>query len=291
MKKFVGYLFLVLIITVSVLYTLEGVYTYAFTHSKNQNRFDFILAQKNKHFNAAFVGSSRVVNNIVPRVFDDRLHTNTVNLGIMDAKPKDMDAIVKLLQDNNIRVDTLYVQVDYYYNTLEKSNFLYYQMLPYIHNYVAVRNYYKDEEDYMALKNLPFYRFVRNDSKLGIRALLGAVFKTNKVLEKTKGFEPLYGYGNTWQRILPDTILTDNIYISDLNSFAEKNRLHIKYFTAPFRSDTKQLNFIDSLKSKFPELMDFSKSITEDAYFKNGYHLNEEGAKKFSIIFANTLKK
>ncbi|AUS04122.1 hypothetical protein C1A40_00890 [Tamlana carrageenivorans] len=260
-------------------------------NGKRVNRVKFLLDQKDKHYDIIFIGSSRVVNTIIPEVFDDELGLNTINLGIMDAQPKDVLCIAKLLKENRITYNTLFVQLDYYYNSLNKSRFLTYQLLPYIKNYNAVNDYFKDEADYYLLRYLPFYNYANNDSKLGLRSQLSMLFKKDNSLLKNKGFEPLHGYGNTWQRVLPDKIIDSNDYINRLEAFKRANNLNIKYFVTPFRSDTKKLSFIDSLEIKVPGIIDFSKAIQDDLSFKNGYHLNETGALKFSKIFSNYLKK
>ncbi|WP_158651232.1 hypothetical protein [Pseudotamlana carrageenivorans] len=272
-------------------FVLDEIYNRMYHNGKRVNRVKFLLDQKDKHYDIIFIGSSRVVNTIIPEVFDDELGLNTINLGIMDAQPKDVLCIAKLLKENRITYNTLFVQLDYYYNSLNKSRFLTYQLLPYIKNYNAVNDYFKDEADYYLLRYLPFYNYANNDSKLGLRSQLSMLFKKDNSLLKNKGFEPLHGYGNTWQRVLPDKIIDSNDYINRLEAFKRANNLNIKYFVTPFRSDTKKLSFIDSLEIKVPGIIDFSKAIQDDLSFKNGYHLNETGALKFSKIFSNYLKK
>lgn len=291
MLKFGKYILSSVLVLVLVCLFFDKIFENIYKSGDDLNRIKYINSQKGKHFDIIFFGSSRVVNTIVPDVFDKKLNLNTVNFGIMDAQPMDILTMVKLFKVYNITYDTLFVQLDYYYNSLSRSRFLYYELLPYINENDVVDSYYKLDKNYLLLKYLPFYKFAVNDAKLGVRAEMASIFKNSNVrIRKTKGFEPLKGYGNTWQRTLPKTMIDDNKYIDSLERFKVSNHLNIKYFIAPFRSDTQQMSYVHHLKKKLPSLIDFSSVIVNDNHFKNGYHLNESGAIEFSELFANYIK-
>lgn len=291
MYKFVKYIGWVFLITTIMLICIDELYTKVFTDSPDSTRLGYVKSQQEKHFNYAFVGSSRVVNHIVPDVFEKELHSTAVNFGVMDARPKDIVTLVKLMDYWGITYDTLFVQLDYYYNSLGRSNFMYYEMLPFIDNPV-IEPYYNTEKSYFSLQFIPFYRYMVNDSKLGLRSFVKEIFIEESKLTKSQGFVPLNGYGNPWERVLPNKLINEgNQYVDELIHLSKKKHLNIKFFVAPFRYDVKNVFFIDSLKKRMPGLLDFSKDIKDPKYFKNGYHLNKEGANMFSEIFANHLKR
>lgn len=288
MRKFIQYSFLLLLLTVIISYGLDRLYTYGFTTSKKMTRFGFLHSKHDQHFDYVFLGSSRVVNTIDPQVFDDKLKANTVNFGIMDARPKDIWTLRKLLAEYHITYDTLVAQVDYYYNDDKKrSNFLYFDMLPFLGSNEVINTYYQSEKDSWKLTYLPFYKYAANDSKLGLHSLIYTRIKPDTSILESKGYEPLYGSSGTWQRILPDTLAKQNRYMAALVNKTD----NLVLFTAPFRPDTRNLSFVDSLQLKYPELLNFSKAIQNEELFKNGYHLNDKGAKEFSQLFANKLSK
>ncbi|MDN3666498.1 hypothetical protein ACFFU1_13345 [Algibacter miyuki] len=291
MLKFCKYILGVLLVLISVCLFFDKIFENIYKNGDDLNRIKYITSQKGKHFDIVFLGSSRVVNTIVPDVFDKTLNLNTVNFGIMDAQPMDILTMAKLFESYNITYDTLFIQLDYYFNSLNKSRFLYYELLPYINENDVVDSYYKFEKNYFFLKFVPFYKFAINDAKLGVRAEVAALFKnSNAIIRKNKGFEPLNGSGNTWQRTLPKKIINNNKYIDSLERFKLSNHLNIKYFIAPFRSDTQRMGFVNDLKGELPNLIDFSSVILNDINFKNGYHLNQSGAIEFSELFANYIK-
>ena len=268
---------------------MDVVYTYVFTKVANSTKIHFIKNQANRKFDGVFLGSSRVVNHINCKVIDSVLGANSINFGITDAQPKDILTILKLLNQYNIESKTVYVQTDYYYNSEDKSRFLYVDLLPFIRENKIIKEYFQDEKDFIFLYYLPFYRFCKADFKLGIRDVLAVLFRKNK-FKDTKGFEPMFGSGNTWVRSLPSTINKENKYNKEIEIFVKGAAYKTVFFVAPFRNDTKNLDFIFLLKRQYVDLWDFSNSIKDPSKFTNGYHLNASGANEFSIQLANKIK-
>lgn len=269
---------------------LDFCYTYLYSNKIYVSKFQYIKKQANKEFDYIFLGSSRVVNTVNTTVVDSVLGSNSINFGVLDAQPQDLVAMLKIIDEYNIKYKTIFIQLDYYYNSKYKSKFLYTDLLPFIHENKSINSYYANEEDYWLLNYLPFYRYCKSDAKLGIRELIASFFRKNKN-EKDKGFLPLEGFGHKWQRELPDHIDKNNEYSAELMQLlnsCESNKYVI--FVAPFRPDTKRMEFIQLLESEVIDLWDFSTSITEENKFMNGYHLNDIGAKEFSIQLSDSIK-
>lgn len=268
--------------------SLDAFYTYLYTKVIDTSKFQFIKQQQNKTFNYVFLGSSRVVNHINPKIIDSITQRESVNFGVMDAKPKDLYLLVQLLDFYAIQSDTLFIQSDYYYNSNETSNFLYVDLIPYMRENKLITSYFKEEKDFYGLYYFPFYRYSKNNSKLGLREMIVSLNRKN-IFEENKGFIPLKGNDGKWQRTLPKKISSAAFYNDSIKNYATLNGKKAIFFTAPFRSDTKNMFFITELKNKFPVFWDFSKQISDPSLFKNGYHLNGEGANKFSMLVANTI--
>ena len=292
MKQFCFYLLKIIFIVLLVSITFDKLYTYVYYEYTNTNRFQYIRNQKNKKFDYLFLGSSRVVNDVNPNIIDSLLNVKTINFGVMDARPKDILTILKLLKAYNIQSDKVFIQTDYYYNNTGKSNFLYVEMLPYINENNIISNYYSKDNDFFELKYLPFYRYSKNNFNLGIRNLISSTLKKENVLNSTQGFEPLFGNETSfWVRELPRKIVKNNKHNSEMLAYLEKNNTNYQFFISPFRSDTKNISYIKLLKKQYNEIWDFSTSISNVNYFKNGYHLNKNGAHKFSELLSNHIKK
>lgn len=289
MKNFLFFIFKILFLFLLVAFLLEFVYTYVYNEKANFSKFQFIKNQQNKKFDYVFYGSSRVVNHVNPKIIDSCLNRNSINFGVMDAKPRDILTLLQLSKFYNITSDSIFIQTDYYYNSVDKSNFLYIEMLPYINENSIIKSYYFDENDYVFLAYFPFYKYAKNSSKLGIRDALASLFRKNK-FESTKGYEPLEGTGNTWQRVLPKSVSTNTIFNKETKAFLDAHASKYMFFTAPFRSDTKNMNFVSQLKQNYSDFWDFSTAVKDPKMFKNGYHLNHQGATEFSIVLSNKIK-
>lgn len=289
MKNFLFFIFKILFLFLLIAFLLEFVYTYVYNEKANFSKFQFIKNQQNKKFDYVFYGSSRVVNHVNPKIIDSCLNRNSINFGVKDAKPRDILTLLQLSKFYNITSDSIFIQTDYYYNSVDKSNFLYIEMLPYINENPIIKSYYFDENDYVFLAYFPFYKYAKNSSKLGVRDVLASLFRKNK-FESTKGYEPLEGTGNTWQRVLPKSVSTNTIFNKETKAFLDAHASKYMFFTAPFRSDTKNMNFVSKLKQNYSDFWDFSTAVKDPKMFKNGYHLNHQGATEFSIVLSNKIK-
>lgn len=289
MKSFVFFIVKILLLVVFIAAILDFAYTYAYTKVINTSKFQYIKNQTGKKIDCIFYGSSRVVNSINPKVLDSCLSKNTANFGVVDARPRDILTMLKLSNHYKIKSDSIFIQTDYYYNSTEKSSFLYLDLLPYIWENDIIKEYYSDENDFIGLYYFPFYRYCRTDAKLGIRELLASLRRENE-FEKTKGFVALDGYGNTWQRVLPNYI-EKNKYDKEIIALLNQTKSDFMFYIAPLRSDTKNKNFVSLLKKEYAEFWDFSTAVKEDKKFLDGYHLNATGSKDFSILFANKIKE
>jgi hypothetical protein len=291
LKNFSVFIIKMFAILLVIALSLDLVYTFLYTKIIDSSKFQFIKKQEDKRFNYVFLGSSRVVNHIYPKVIDSITSKKSINFGVMDAKPKDVFTLLKLLDYYNIKSDSIFIQTDYYYNSDEKSNFLYVDLIPYLRENEIITSYFQDEKDFLGLYYFPFYRYSKNNPKLGIRELLASLNRKN-IFDVNKGYIGLKGNETkegTWQRELPKKIERNTLYNDSIKNYLVANGKKSFFFTAPFRPDTKNLFFISQLKDEFSVFWDFSKQISDTKLFKNGYHLNEKGAKQFSVQISNAI--
>lgn len=289
MSKFIVFIFKIFAILFLVALSLDAIYTHFYTKVTNTTKFQFIKNQQDTKYNYIFIGSSRVVNHIKPKIIDSITNKKSINFGVLDAKPKDMFTVLKLLEFYNIQSDSLFIQTDYSYNSNDRSHFLYVDLIPYIRDNKVIKSYFHDENDYLLLYYFPFYRYSKNSPKLGIRELLASLTRNN-VYEENEGYLGLKGFDDGyWQRKLPERIERNTLYNDSIGNFLASNHRASIFFTAPFRPDTKNLFFVSKLENEFSDFWDFSKEIPDANLFKNGYHLNEQGAKKFSILISDAI--
>ena len=291
MKAFFKYLSL---ITFSVLVTLAVVdflYTKVFERGE-RSKYQYLRSFKDKKIDYIFLGSSRVENTLNPLVIDSITGKTSVNFGVQGARVKDLNLLVKLIEVYNIEYETIFIQLDYIYNFPEaKSEFLTYQLIPFVNENDLINQYFDSHNDGVTIKNIPLARYSLFDQKNGIRELFSNLIGKESRVKDYKGFSPLNVTNSETTHHLPDSIATKNKALKKMQSYIRSNKLNVVFFCSPFKTSTKNLSYISKLKKRIPKLIDFSKSIKDPKLFKDNLHLNIKGANKFSELFANTLLK
>lgn len=263
---------------------LDGVYTSLYANAVPRSKFQYFRSFKNQKINYLFLGSSRVENDIVPSLIQKQTAKTAVNFGFQAAKMKDIFTLLQLVKQYNIQADTILIQVDYIFNLEEDcSNVLPYQIMPFINDNQVTKAYCDlNFKESMKLRWIPFYRYSSYESKIGFRELFANAINKKTTIATTFGYYGLEGTSNEFDESLPQTILDKNNDFEKIKAFGKKNHWNILFFCAPFSKQTKNLEYIQKLKEKIPDLYDFSQVVQEDRLFKNAFHLNNEGAHFFT---------
>jgi hypothetical protein len=292
MKKFLKYFFGVVLTVFLLMLVLEYVYTYAYTNSTPRTKFQYLLSMSNKKIEYIFLGSSRVENSIIPAVVEAKTGKKAINLGFQAAKLKDIYMILKLVKKNNIQFEKIFIQIDYIYNLEGNSNMLEYELMPFVHNNEVVKEHVLNiSENGQSKVCLPFLRYANYDQKIGFREFVLNVAKKHGNALDEKGYAPLYGSTIVNNYYLPETIVAKNKTFDKIKKFCNDNNIDVVFFCAPFCSKAKNMDFIDKLKTKIPELKDFSRAVDNPKMFQNCSHLNDEGARYFTEVLIDTCLK
>ena len=286
MKKFIFHITSFLLMTLLLMYLLDLGYTKVYQKANPRTKIQYLRKQKDKKIDYIFIGSSRVESGIVPSIIEERTHKKVLNLGFQAAKLHDIYTVLQLIKYYNIHFEKIFIQVDYSYNLNAASPIFQPEILPFIHDNSIYNNHIKfNPSNYFKYNYVPFFRYCRNDLKLGFReiCLNLANKKTNAM--NNNGYSPLEGISEYCKFSLPEKINKSNNYLDSIQTFCKTNKTPVIFYCAPFCKQTKNLNYIDKLKSKIPGLFDFSTTITDDNLFQNGNHLNNNGARIFTKIF------
>jgi len=283
MGKFFKYIGFLVIVVIALLYLLEWLYTNTYTNGLARNKVSYVLSINDKYIDYIFLGSSRVDNNIDAAVIETITGKKALNLGVQEAKLDDYFLMLQLLKKQNITAKIIFIQVDYIYNMDGSSEILKSYLMPYMEDEV-ISTYIKERDsNYYKLKYLPFYKYLVYDYKLGFREHFNTFINKKSKLNLENGYDAKYGnVSSTLQASLPKTINKESKTITAINEFAKDNNIKVVYFMAPFCFDTKNKDFSRKLKQKIPGLLDYSQLFSEDNYFYNCSHLNNQGAKEFS---------
>jgi hypothetical protein len=294
MKRFLKKCIVLFIGIAVALYLLDMLYTAIYKNSFPRNKTQFILSLKEgEKLEYVFLGSSRVENSIVSTEIEKLTGKRTINLGTQGARLDDMNIFLRLLIDKKIKIEKLFVQIDYIFNHESSSDIVRSQALPYIRNNKVIKGYLK-RVDSTYIKNyyIPFYRYATNDYRLGIREFFASSVNKKSKVDFDDGFVPLFGVmskNDLGAAELPKSILKFNKSIIEIDSLCQVNNIKVIYFCAPFCSRLKTNDYLVKLKDKLPNFKDFSSSVPNDSLFQNCSHLNKNGAEFFTKIIVNSL--
>lgn len=289
MKKFLAKIALLLVAIFAMMTLLDVGYTGTYRTAKPRTKFQVLKSLTGTRLDYVFLGSSRVENGIVPQIIEERTGKKAYNFGYQAAKMDDIYTMLKLLKTYRIASEAVFIQIDYIFDVNGRSIVLPYEMAPFLHDNEQTRAYFSGESNYGLLAYLPFYRYCYYDQKIGFRELLLNMADKKIAGAASLGFSPLYGNNPNNVYALPATIGTHNRTLDDIRKFAAENEIKVEFFCAPFWRETKNLDYIEKLKGKIPDLTDYSSAIHNPALFANNSHLNEKGARAFTEIFVDDL--
>ena len=282
MKKFFKHLMMVMGIVLTGMIVFDVIYAYVYEHGEPRNKTEYILNLKNKRIDYVFLGSSRVENHISTKLVEERTGKKALNLGVQGATLDDAFLLLKIMVHNNITTEKVFLQVDDSYNIEDPSIIVGTESLPYIRSNKIIRQHRKDNNDYNLNYYVPFYRYSKNDYKIGFREFIGSLVGKKIHINFSDGFDPIDQKFKTTEYMLPGTIKNENGVLSAISLFCKQNSIEMVYFCAPYCSEIGNIDYVTKLKERVPDLVDFSQSMTNTIYFKDCGHLNEKGALLFT---------
>lgn len=291
MKKFIIYIVKFFAISLCILIICDLSYTYVFNTSIPRNKLQYVLKTKNSTYDNVFIGSSRVANHIDVMFLDSLSGLKNLNLGVEGANYADNLLMLELFVHNKNKMKQLFLQLDHFYEYNEMSAIANSDALPFIHNETISNHFEKYDKKYYSYYYLPFYRYLSADFKIGFREFFMSLINKESNVDFNYGYIPKYERGNlALFEKFPCQIKRKNIFVDQIIKLCEINNIKLVLFCAPFCSYTKDLSYIEKLKSKYPILYDYTKSINDD-FFSNCSHLNNFGAMKFThLIYKNHIE-
>lgn len=185
------------------MYGLDALYSYTFKNSAPRNKVHKILQLENKHYDLAFLGSSRIENHIDCELVEKLTGKSCVNLGISGASLGDMLILLTLAETNKITFDSLFVQIDYNFYNSGLSNTFKANLVPFIQNPIIKKELGKDKENFY-YNYIPFYRYLKYDKVVGFREFFATIINKKAKKEIKFGFNPKRGVGLEVSGKLPE---------------------------------------------------------------------------------------
>ncbi|MGV3697563.1 hypothetical protein [Flavobacterium sp.] len=286
MKQFFIFILKGLAILLLTMVLLDVLYTAVYKQTDDRNKISYIYNSKNKDFDVVFLGSSRVNNHFVPKVFNEKGY-KTFNFGVTRSRLEESALMLKLMVERNYKIKNLILQVDLNINTNDHSEAIRSLFMPYLHQSETIREHYKDIPEYRQLLYIPFYRYLHYDARVGFREMYYSMIhkKTNAL--QNDGFNPLASKpGKMIPADLTKYYPKRNAAYEEIKAICQKHHINLIAVTTPMCSETINRDYFNHIKEVYPEIHRFENAVTEDKYFSTCGHMNKAGAVEFTkIIF------
>ncbi|MCF6130541.1 hypothetical protein L1S35_12725 [Flavobacterium sp. AS60] len=291
MKQF--FLFIVKGLTVLLLtmILLDVFYTVVYRKTDNRNKISFLFNTKNQQYDVVFLGSSRVNNHFVPKIFNDQGY-KTFNYGITRSRLEESALMLKLMIERNYKIKNLILQVDLNINTNDHSEAIRSLFMPYIHQSETIRQHYAAIPEYNKLLFIPFYRYMHYDSRVGFREMYASLVHKETNALYNDGFNALLK--NQRPMIAADLSKyypKRNKAYEEIKVICKKNKINLIAITTPMCMSTINRDYFNHINSVYPEIHRFENAVTEDKYFSTCGHMNKDGAIEFTKVVFNAFFK
>ncbi|AWK02976.1 hypothetical protein HYN56_01595 [Flavobacterium crocinum] len=283
MKKFLFYIFKVFILTILIAVLLDGFYTYVFLQSKNRGKIETVINSQAQKYDVVILGSSRANNHFVAQMFEDK-GLKTFNYGMSGGHLFEASLMLKLMIERKYEIKNVILEADLNLSNDQESEGVAAKFLPYIHCSKVIKDHFATEENFKELYYIPFYRYVKFDSKIGFRE----IYKITKG-EKTNaldnlGYYPLEKHknGNMKNNIVSLNPLPHNKYYEEIKSICKKNNINFIAVMTPMCENVVGMNYFDKVKKAYPEIYNYENVVIENKYFSSCGHMTDAGAKIFT---------
>ena len=283
MKRFLIYITGILILTVLIAVVLDVIYTSIFLQSKNRGKIETVFNSEAQKFDVIILGSSRANNHFVSEMFEDK-GLRTFNYGMSGGHLFEASLLLKLMIERNYEIKNVILEADLNLSNDQESDGVSAKFLPYIHNSNVIRNHFSEQKNFNELYYIPFYRYVKYDSKIGFREIVKIEVREKTNALDNLGFYPLKKHknGNMKNNIVNLNPLIHNRYYEEIKNICKSNNINLIVVMTPMCENVVGMNYFDKVKRMYPEIHNYENVVVEDKYFSSCGHMTDEGAKKFT---------
>jgi len=283
MKKFLLYIAGIFFLTVLAAVILDGMYTYVFMQSKNRGKIETVFNSTAKKYDVVILGSSRANNHFVAQMFEDK-GLKTFNYGMSGGHLFEASLMLKLMIERKYEIKNVILEADLNLSNDQESEGVAAKFLPYIHCSEVIKDHFSTEENFKQLYYIPFYRYVKFDSKLGFRETYKIASKEKTNALDNLGYYPLKKHknGNMKNNIVNLNPLPHNKYYEEIKSICKKNNINFIAVMTPMCENVVGMNYFDKVKKAYPEIHNYENTVIENKYFSSCGHMTDEGSKLFT---------
>ena len=283
MKRFfkLAVLFAFILFIASLL--LDLIFTTIISKSSERNKVENVIHSFGKKYDVIIMGTSRANNHFVTGLFEKK-GLKSFNYGISGSHLFETSLLLKVMIANKFQIKNLILEADLSICNEKRDEGTTARFMPYIHTNAIIKEHYKNESDFKKLFFLPFYRYIKFDTKIGFREVYEVLDDKPTNTLYNKGYYPLISNNKGSMKNDISTLkVIRNTYYEEIKKTCKLNNINLIVVMTPMCQNTKGLDYFENVKKQYPEIYNFENTITNDRYFASCGHLNNEGA----IIYTN----
>ncbi|WP_431243030.1 hypothetical protein ACQ9BO_25845 [Flavobacterium sp. P21] len=229
--------------------SLDFLYTTVYLQSNARQKVSYAYTSVPKKIDVVILGSSRADNHFVSEMFIAK-GLKAFNFGMQGSRLFESDLVLKLLLEKKIVIKNVIVEVDLNIrsdlNKYSTSNILWF--MPYLYDSESIQNHFKDLPGYKCEYYIPFYRYVKYESKIGFREMFFTALNKKSNVVDQGGFYPLMGSGEKLKSNLSSWYPSRNIYYEEIKELCKQNHINLVAIMTPMCENSKGINYFEKVK-------------------------------------------
>ena len=168
MKKFIGFVAVLLVTIGLLLVVLDFMYTTVYLQASNRGKIDYVYNSKPRNYDVVILGSSRANNHFVTQLFEEK-GLKSFNYGMSGGHLFEASLLLKLMVERKYTIKNVIIETDLNLSNEHRAEGIASKFLPYIHYSKTIKNHFSEEQDFWQLYCIPFYRYIAFDAQIGFR--------------------------------------------------------------------------------------------------------------------------
>jgi hypothetical protein len=281
MKKFIGFVAVLLLTIGLLLVVLDVVYTQVYLQSSQRGKIDYVYNSKSTNYDVVILGSSRANNHFVPQLFE-KIGLKTFNFGMSGGHLFEADLLLRLMIERKYNIKNVIIETDLNLSNEKRADGISAKFLPYIHYSKTIEQQFSRESDFIELYYIPFYRYVEFDNQIGFRELYNAMRKEPTSYLAKQGYHALANKKGRMKNDLTNLKPIHNKYYEDIKRICAENHINLIAVMTPMCTNVKGMDYFEKVNSIYPEIHNYENAVEGDQYFSSCGHMNDTGAKVFT---------
>ena len=283
MKRFLFFIIKILLLTFLVLVVLDIAYTQVYLQSSNRGKIDYVYNSKARNYDVVILGSSRANNHFVAPLFEEK-GLKAFNYGMSGGHLFEASLLLKLMVERQYKIKNVILEADLNLANDKQSESVASKFLPYINESKTIETHFAQEPNFWVNYYIPFYRYIVFDPQIGFREMYNTITKKPTKLLYHLGYYPL---GKNPKANMKNDLTNlkplHNKYYEEIKQICAANNINLIAVMTPMCTNVKGLDYFQKVNALYPEIHNYENVIEGDQYFSSCGHMNEKGARLFTV--------